>query len=203
MRDCTVCKKKKSFDAFEGTRESDIFFKWCIECKTSPANQTRRAYSLFAFARNKGFIEPLPCRCCGTTVKVQAHHHWGYYEPLDVVWLCIQHHHDAHVRMRAAKRVKPLPKIVTFADDNEFDRFLKVAMRVGQVAKVLDVSVTTVTNLAAKGRLGYAVIAGWMLYDPADVELERAARAKKPKPWWILRDRKRRAELLAGIAEAV
>lgn len=34
-----------------------------------------------------------PCRLCGSTTKVQAHHH-DYSKPLDVEWLCFRCHRE-------------------------------------------------------------------------------------------------------------
>lgn len=39
---------------------------------------------------------------CGAT-RVQAHHH-DYSKPLDVVWLCHQHHVELHVKEKANER---------------------------------------------------------------------------------------------------
>jgi hypothetical protein len=36
-----------------------------------------------------------PCVVCGTTEKITAHHD-DYSRPLDVVWVCAQHHADLH-----------------------------------------------------------------------------------------------------------
>lgn len=36
-----------------------------------------------------------PCEVCGTTEKITAHHD-DYARPLDVRWLCAQHHADLH-----------------------------------------------------------------------------------------------------------
>lgn len=41
-----------------------------------------------------GRLIKLPCRICGI-IKVEAHHP-DYSKPLEVVWLCKQHHEDAH-----------------------------------------------------------------------------------------------------------
>lgn len=46
-----------------------------------------------------GRVIPLPCFVCGE--KAQAHHP-NYDAPLDVVWLCKQHHKQAHDLVRKA-----------------------------------------------------------------------------------------------------
>ena len=40
-------------------------------------------------------IERQPCAVCGATDRVQGHHN-DYSKPLDVVWLCRDHHALAH-----------------------------------------------------------------------------------------------------------
>jgi len=54
-------------------------------------------------AKREGRLVPQPCMVCGDE-NVHAHHHNGYdlLNPLDVVWLCPEHHHAAH-RMSAPK----------------------------------------------------------------------------------------------------
>ena len=42
----------------------------------------------------KGELTPLPCFVCGE-LKTEAHHP-DYSDPLSVIWLCTQHHKDAH-----------------------------------------------------------------------------------------------------------
>lgn len=46
-------------------------------------------------------ITPLPCMLCGE--KAEAHHP-DYDRPLDVVWLCVQHHKQAHALAREYQR---------------------------------------------------------------------------------------------------
>lgn len=43
-----------------------------------------------------GKIQKLPCAVCGSTFKVQGHHH-DYSKPLDVDWLCQEHHKEKHI----------------------------------------------------------------------------------------------------------
>lgn len=42
-----------------------------------------------------GKIQKLPCSVCGSNSKVEAHHH-DYSKPLDVDWLCQEHHKEKH-----------------------------------------------------------------------------------------------------------
>ncbi len=46
-------------------------------------------------ALRSGLLVKRPCEICGTTDRVHAHHD-DYNKPLDVMWLCPQHHHDRH-----------------------------------------------------------------------------------------------------------
>ncbi len=56
--------------------------------------ERRKAHLLVQYAMRKGDMEPLPCFICGE-LKTEAHHP-DYSRPLDVVWLCTQHHKDTH-----------------------------------------------------------------------------------------------------------
>jgi hypothetical protein len=59
----------------------------------------RIAHYLLGNAVRDGRIKPLPCFVCGE--KAEAHHP-AYSQPLDVVWLCNQHHRQAHKATRMA-----------------------------------------------------------------------------------------------------
>jgi len=48
-----------------------------------------------------GRLKKKPCEVCGKK-KVHAHHD-DYYKPMDIRWLCIQHHNEYHVRLREKK----------------------------------------------------------------------------------------------------
>lgn len=45
-----------------------------------------------------GKLKKLPCAECGNA-DVQAHHP-DYSKPLEVVWLCVDHHHEIHRELR-------------------------------------------------------------------------------------------------------
>jgi hypothetical protein len=59
-----------------------------------------RARATLAYAKRTGKIAPLPCEVCGDVVA-QAHHD-DYTKPLDVRWLCQQHHAQLHAKAKAA-----------------------------------------------------------------------------------------------------
>ena len=49
--------------------------------------------------QHKG-LKPEPCKLCGSTENIQAHHS-NYSEPYKIIWLCLKCHKDLH-----AKRIK-------------------------------------------------------------------------------------------------
>ena len=58
----------------------------------------QRAHSAIGHALAKGQLKKLPCAICGSE-KVEAHHP-SYSAPLDVVWLCSEHHKQIHTEIR-------------------------------------------------------------------------------------------------------
>jgi len=46
-------------------------------------------------AIKKGTLIPQPCEVCQTSENIEAHHD-DYSKPLDVRWLCFQHHREHH-----------------------------------------------------------------------------------------------------------
>lgn len=57
-----------------------------------------RAYSSVRHAKKRGDLVEQPCRDCGTTENVEAHHS-DYRKPLQVVWLCTKHHRKEHTKI--------------------------------------------------------------------------------------------------------
>lgn len=60
--------------------------------KAHPDRQ--KAYWQVRKAIAAGQLVKGPCEACGTTIKIQAHHHLGYssQHALDVKWFCPLHH---------------------------------------------------------------------------------------------------------------
>lgn len=62
--------------------------------------EMRHAHDVVDWALRKGTLVREPCEVCGSEDRVVAHHD-NYSRPLDVRWLCPQHHADAHATMAA------------------------------------------------------------------------------------------------------
>ena len=58
------------------------------------------AHIKFRNAVRDGKVKPWPCEVCGTD-RVEGHHP-DYSRPLQVVWLCNQHHREAHEMTKEA-----------------------------------------------------------------------------------------------------
>lgn len=117
---CRACDKTKSISEFWRNRSSGKPHAWCRECQgaahdkwiRTPAGRAaqkrgaakvdrhKRAVRLFTYAAIRlGILVCRPCEVCGKT-KVEAHHD-DYDKPLDVRWLCKDHHEDiTHARRR-------------------------------------------------------------------------------------------------------
>lgn len=52
-----------------------------------------KAWNAVSNAVRDGRLARGPCAVCGSTVRVQAHHH-DYNKPLDVEWLCFRCHRE-------------------------------------------------------------------------------------------------------------
>lgn len=59
--------------------------------------ERRKARTVLGNAIRDGHIQRQPCEVCGTTEDVEAHHR-DYSKPLDVNWLCGDHHRESEGR---------------------------------------------------------------------------------------------------------
>lgn len=67
--------------------------------------EKQRARSALTNAINRGDVtRPRSCSKCGAPGEIEAHHHNGYKNPLDVQWLCIQCHTAAHPEIERTGR---------------------------------------------------------------------------------------------------
>ncbi|MBM3604365.1 MAG: hypothetical protein FJX25_06300 [Alphaproteobacteria bacterium] len=76
--------------------------------RTKP--QAKKAHGAVRNALRRGALQRGPCEICGTLhgqdgIIVDAHHEC-YSQPLDVTWLCRQHHRQIHADIRAGVWVK-------------------------------------------------------------------------------------------------
>lgn len=55
----------------------------------------RKAHNIVGNAIKTGKLERKPCEQCGSEKRIHAHHD-DYSKPLDVAWLCSEHHKKRH-----------------------------------------------------------------------------------------------------------
>lgn len=58
-----------------------------------------KAHRMIAYHTRAGHMTKKPCEVCGAVDRVHGHHD-DYSKPLDVVWLCVVHHHARHKALR-------------------------------------------------------------------------------------------------------
>lgn len=112
---CSACGVEKTVsDFYRHPQMGDGYLSKCKECtkadvksnwETNQAvlRQTymlrrrlkRQANTAVGNALRDGrLIRPAPCHYCGIVTRLEAHH-WDYYRPLDVTWLCDRCHQIA------------------------------------------------------------------------------------------------------------
>ena len=71
----------------------------CMPCflwePPTQAELYKKAHDMVAAAKANGSLIEQPCEICGSVIDVEAHHD-NYSKPLEVRWLCIQHHRQHH-----------------------------------------------------------------------------------------------------------
>ena len=64
------------------------------------------------YALQRGLLVRLSCQICGQQ-KAQAHHE-DYSRPLDVIWLCPQHHAQLHIELRRLRKISRIANTEAF-----------------------------------------------------------------------------------------
>lgn len=73
--------------------------------------QRNQAHIAVNNAVRDGRLSRQPCEVCGE-LEVEGHHE-DYDRHLDVVWLCVRHHHDRHIYLRNCKTLNKEPIHIT------------------------------------------------------------------------------------------
>lgn len=116
LRLCPKCGDRKPIDDFYRNRKTGKPFGWCRACqyaahrkwmRTDAGRASTNRYNRNPERRRRndarvftqkaialGILVPQPCEVCGVT-KVHAHH-TDYSKPLEVRWLCHEHHKAEH-----------------------------------------------------------------------------------------------------------
>ena len=101
---CKECNKKdvrdnraikidyyREYDRKRGSRQSLEDLR--LYRKNNPIKY--KAHTIVNHAINAKFIIKQPCEICGCTTRLHAHHD-DYSKPLDIRWLCAEHHFQWH-----------------------------------------------------------------------------------------------------------
>lgn len=95
-------QKSKEWHRKNKERSSEMKKEW-----ENRNPEKRKASHLVGNALRSGRLQKQPCAICGKTDNVQGHH-FDYDKPLEVIWLCIEHHNMVHMilseRTLVAKR---------------------------------------------------------------------------------------------------
>ncbi len=78
-------------------------------------NQNKRKYNekypektkaklILKYATYKNKIIRQPCEVCGSIINIHGHH-WDYSKPLDVMWLCREHHNILHQTLKRSMAI--------------------------------------------------------------------------------------------------
>ena len=120
---CKACTKITQREYYERTRKKSNAAKrerYRNSPKLRRRNQERvmawiKDHPLERIARRKvatalhnGSITKTPCTVCGATKNVCAHHK-DYSKPLDIVWVCRDHHYRIHVAERRKQEKQGVP----------------------------------------------------------------------------------------------
>lgn len=81
---------KKNLSGIRNASSRRSKLKWQIGNR-----EKARAHVQVCRAVKRGVLIRSPCVICGDVV-VHAHHHHGYRDALDVMWLCPSHHREIH-----------------------------------------------------------------------------------------------------------
>ena len=92
---------RKSIQRPEEKKRRAVYMSKWFKNNKDKAKEIREKYpeknearAIFKKALNKGDIIKLPCEVCGE--QKSEGHHCDYSKPLDVLWLCRQHHRIEH-----------------------------------------------------------------------------------------------------------
>jgi hypothetical protein len=91
-----------NLEEFEACQDAGLIpdhFNKAISEKTERDQQRIKVWQALNAAVRQGVVTKKPCVICGA-LKVVGHHP-DYSKPLDVIWLCRDHHRAEHKRLKS------------------------------------------------------------------------------------------------------
>lgn len=94
---------------------------WCNACRNAYSRANRKRHSQLSEEDRKrancrsylnvyirrGTIKKGVCEICGSDYKIEAHHE-DYNKPLEVTWLCRNHHLEKHLAHQSFNLERPI-----------------------------------------------------------------------------------------------
>ena len=68
-------------------------------------NKAKARCTLYRAVKNGRIDKPTICSECLCTGRIEGHHYMGYDNPLTVVWLCPQCHHNSHKTLDSIEKL--------------------------------------------------------------------------------------------------
>jgi hypothetical protein len=103
---CSKCGTSKQIRKRTPRGDGIKYGLYCPKCMLVSINgwkarnrEAAQAHQIVARAKRRGKPKPAPCAICGSRKHVEAHHP-DYAEPLNVEWLCRNHHRQHHREAR-------------------------------------------------------------------------------------------------------
>ena len=116
MSYCKSCHNKMTIESKK--RKPEFYRKYMQEYNKTHISpyrishpNYRKAQYLVAKAIKKGSLIRLPCEKCGKLKSYGHHPFYRYYEPLKVIWLCAEHHKEAHSEEKSISDKELVTKI--------------------------------------------------------------------------------------------
>ena len=97
-----ITNRKLNINYYRAYDSERAKLKKRIESRAKVTRRRRKEFPPYQQAHNavsraiaNGKLTRMPCQMCGSEDHVHAHHD-DYYKPLEVMWLCPQHHAARH-----------------------------------------------------------------------------------------------------------
>ena len=109
----------------------------------------RAAHRAVTRAIKNGTLVPEPCKICGKSQRVEAHHP-DYDKPLQVDWLCSAHHREKHKRKNTRHEQPPTKEVVAYVEEMKTPKSVTLCLKIDQT---MNTDIIRISKLFFRGRI--------------------------------------------------